>query len=41
MCDARLGDVLDEMDRLGMWEDTMLIVWTDHGFLLGERDLWA
>ena len=41
MCDARLGDVLDEMDRLEMWEDTMLIVWTDHGFLLGERDLWA
>ena len=41
MCDAHLGDVLDEMDRLEMWEDTMLIVWTDHGFLLGERDLWA
>ena len=41
MCDARLGDVLDEMDRLEMWEDTMLVVWTDHGFLLGERDLWA
>ncbi len=41
MCDARLGDVLDEMDRLEMWEDTMLIVWTDHGFLLGEHDLWA
>ena len=41
MCDARLGDVLDEMDRLELWEDTMLIVWTDHGFLLGERDLWA
>ena len=41
MCDARLGDVLDEMDRQQMWDDTMLIVWTDHGFLLGERDLWA
>ena len=41
MCDARLGDILDEMDRLAMWDDTMLIVWTDHGFLLGEHDLWA
>ena len=41
MCDARLGDILDEMDRGQMWEDTMLIVWTDHGFLLGEHDLWA
>ena len=41
MCDARLGDVLDAFDRHGMWEDTMLIVWTDHGFLLGEHDWWA
>jgi len=41
MCDARLGDILDEMDRHNMWDDTMLIVWTDHGFLLGEHDLWA
>ena len=41
MCDARLGDVLDEMDRLEMWDDTMLMVWTDHGFLLGEHDMWA
>ncbi len=41
MCDARLGDILDEMDRLALWDDTMLMVWTDHGFLLGEHDLWA
>jgi arylsulfatase A-like enzyme len=41
MCDASLGNVLDEMDRLEMWDDTLLIVWTDHGFLLGEHDLWA
>ena len=41
MCDARLGDILDEMDRLALWDDTMLIVWTDHGFLLSEHDLWA
>ena len=41
MCDARLGDVLDEMDRCDLWRDTMLIVWTDHGFLLGEHDWWG
>ncbi len=41
MCDARLGEVLDEMDRLNLWQDTMLLVWTDHGFLLGEHDWWA
>jgi arylsulfatase A-like enzyme len=41
MCDARLGDVLDAFDRHGLWDDTMLIVCTDHGFLLSEHDVWA
>lgn len=41
MCDHYLGKVLDQMDRLDLWDDTMLIVNTDHGFLLGEHDWWA
>jgi arylsulfatase A-like enzyme len=41
MCDENLGKVLDMMDKYNMWEDTMLIVNTDHGFLLGEHDYWA
>jgi len=41
MCDAYLGKVLDMMDELNLWEDTMLIVNTDHGYLLGEHDEWA
>ncbi len=41
MCDANLGKILDFMDAHNMWEDTMLIVNTDHGFLLGEHDCWA
>ncbi len=41
MCDKYLGKVLDLMDELDMWDDTMLIVCTDHGFLLGEHDCWA
>lgn len=41
MCDAYLGDVLDAMDRHDLWQDTMLIVWTDHGFLLSEHGCWA
>lgn len=40
-CDHYLGRVLDLMDRYEMWEDTMLIVSTDHGFLLGERGWWG
>ena len=41
LCDKKLGEVLDAMDALHLWEDTMLIVWTDHGFLLGEHGCWA
>lgn len=41
MCDEQLGRVLDLMDEKQMWDDTMLIVNTDHGFMLGEHDFWA
>lgn len=41
MCDKNLGKILDKMDEHGLWEDTMLIVNTDHGFFLGERGWWA
>lgn len=41
MCDAYLGKLLDYMDVHRMWQDTMLIVATDHGFLLGEHGWWA
>jgi arylsulfatase A-like enzyme len=37
MCDHSLGRVLDEMDRHNLWQDTLLIVGTDHGFFLGEH----
>jgi arylsulfatase A-like enzyme len=41
MCDNYLGKILDKMDQYDLWDDTMLIVNTDHGFLLGEHDWWA
>lgn len=41
MCDTNLGKVLDLMDKKDLWKDTMLIVNTDHGFLLGEHGWWA
>ena len=40
-CDAKLGFVLDKMDSLDLWKDTMLIVNTDHGFVLGEHEWWG
>lgn len=41
MCDYSLGRILDYMDANNMWDDTMLIVNTDHGYLLGEHDKFA
>ena len=41
MCDDNLGTVLDLMDKYDLWKDTMLIVNTDHGYMLGEHDWWA
>ena len=41
MCDEKLGEVLDLLDEYGMWKDTMVIVNTDHGFLLAEHGQWA
>ncbi len=41
MCDYYLGQVLDRMDQYDLWKDTMLIVNTDHGYLLGEHGWWS
>ncbi len=41
MCDHNLGRVLDAMDAGDLWHDTMLIVCTDHGYMLGEKGWWA
>lgn len=41
MCDAYFGQLLDFMDAERMWEDTCLILTTDHGFLLSEHDWWG
>lgn len=41
MCDAYFGKLLDFMDEHSMWEDTALILTTDHGYLLAEHDWWG
>jgi arylsulfatase A-like enzyme len=41
MCDHYLGELLDLFDRLDLWKDTLLIVNTDHGFLLSEHNYWG
>lgn len=39
--DAQLGRVLNELDNLGLRENTIIILWGDHGWKLGEHDRWA
>lgn len=39
--DAQVGRVLDELHRLGLDDDTIVVVWGDHGFLLGEHAIWG
>lgn len=41
MCDESLGRVLDEMDAHDLWDETLFIVGTDHGLLLGEQGWWG
>lgn len=40
-CDLQLGRLLDWFDKNDLWRDTALVVSTDHGFLLGEQELWG
>ncbi len=41
MIDHWFGKVMDELDRLNLWDDTLVIVTTDHGHYLGEKDIWG
>ncbi len=39
--DAQLGRVLDELERSGLAQNTVVALWGDHGWKLGEHDAWC
>ncbi len=39
--DALLGDLFTHMKQLGIYENTIIIVWGDHGWKLGDHNSWG
>ncbi len=39
--DHQIGEVLDALDKSAFRENTIIILFSDHGFHLGEKRIWA
>jgi arylsulfatase A-like enzyme len=39
--DAMVGKLIDALDESGQADNTIIVLWADHGFHLGEKDSWG
>ena len=39
--DQQIGNVIDELDRLGLRENTVIVLWGDHGWHLGDHNMYC
>lgn len=39
--DANIGRIINELERLRLAKKTIIVLWADHGWHLGEQDYWG
>lgn len=39
--DAMIGEVINHLDKIGQRDNTIIVLWSDHGWSLGDHELWC